>query len=288
MDHYSAVPAGGRTMTRLTLAQLEQIRSELTDRDKRLLVFLKNLRYMKTDQIRRVFFPPGTRSLHACKVATFKNLNRLKSLGLIGHLEKRIGGVRAGSKGMIWHITEAGARLLYLGTDLQNSRKRQLEPSPSFLRHTIAVTETFVQIVEICRDDPVMKLSRIEVEPECWRDYQKNGKAISLRPDLYAKTVTGEYFDHLFIEVDLDTESPTAIVEKCRRYLEYFQTGKEQKAYGVFPLVLWIAPDNNRKAKMKDAITQSFPNRFPHIFFVIIPDELETVIRDGVEKEKLC
>lgn len=275
-------------MTNLTIARLEQIRQDLTDRDKRLLVYLRNLRYMKTDQIRRVFYPEGDRSLHACKVAAFKNLNRLQSLGLITHLEKRIGGVRAGSKGMIWHITEAGARLLYLGTEMQNVRKRQLEPTPTFLCHTIAVTETFVQIVEICRDDPVMKLSRIEVEPDCWREYQKNGKTVSLRPDLYAKTVTGDFFDHLFIEMDLDTESPSAIVEKCRRYLEYYQTGKEQKTTGAFPLVLWIAPNENRKVRMKEAIVSSFRNRYPHIFFVIIPDELEAVLRDGVEKEKLC
>ena len=275
-------------MSNLTVARLELIRQDLTDRDKRLLVYLRNLRYMKTDQIRRVFYPEGDRSLHACKVAAFKNLNGLQSLGLITHLEKRIGGVRAGSKGMIWHITEAGARLLYLGTEMQNARKRQLEPTPTFLCHTIAVTETFVQIVEICRDDPVMKLSRIEVEPDCWREYQKNGKTVSLRPDLYAKTVTGDFFDHLFIEMDLDTESPSAIVEKCRRYLEYSQTGKEQKTTGAFPLVLWIAPNENRKARMKEAIVSSFRNRYPHIFFVIIPDELEAVLRDGVEKEKLC
>ena len=276
-------------MPRLTIAQLESIRSDLTDRDKRILLFMRNLHYMKTDQVRRVFYPleEGKTPLSRT-VSASKNLNRLKGLGLISHLEKRAGGIKSGAKGLIWHITEAGARLLYLGTDMQNARKRQLEPSPTFLRHTIAVTETFVQIVEICRDDPVMKLSRIEVEPDCWRDYQKSGKSISLRPDLYVKTTTGEYFDHIFIEVDLDTESPTAIVEKCRRYLEYYQTGKEQKAYGAFPLVLWIAPDVKRKERMKDAITHSFPSRFPHIFSVIVPAELESVLRDGVEKENLC
>lgn len=276
-------------MPRLTVAQLESIRSDLTDRDKRILTFMRNLHYMKTDQVRRIFYPPEDGKTPLSRtVSTSKNLNRLKGLGLISHLEKRAGGIKAGAKGLIWYVTEAGARLLYLGTDLQNARKRQLEPTPSFLRHTIAVAETFTQIVEICRADPVMKLSRIEVEPDCWREYQKNGKSISLRPDLYAKTITGDFFDHLFIEVDLDTEAPVAIVEKCRRYLEYYQTGKEQKSHGAFPLVLWIAPDDNRKNRMKDAIAHSFPSRFPRIFFVIIPEELESVLRDGVEKEKLC
>ena len=275
-------------MTLLNTSKLEQIRAELIDKDFRILTLLRDLRYMKTDQIRRIFYPEGERTLHACKVATFKNLNRLKALGLVSHMEKRIGGVRAGSQGMIWYITEAGVRLLLLGTEEQNSRKRRLEPSPTFLRHIVAVTETLVQIVEICRNDPVMKLSTIEVEPACWRGYQKGGKNISLRPDLYAKTITGDFFDHLFIEVDLDTESPPAIVEKCRRYLEYYQTGREQKTSGVFPLVLWIVPSPERKERMTEAIKNTFRNRFPHIFFVIVPEELEALIRDGVEKEKLC
>ena len=55
-----------------------------------------------------------------------------------------------------------------------------LEPSPLFLRHTIAVTETYVQITELCRRDPDMKLIRMDVEPLCWRGYEKAGKMISL------------------------------------------------------------------------------------------------------------
>lgn len=275
-------------MTKMTTARLEYIRSTLTERDQRLLSFMRNLRFMKTDQVRRIFYSEEDKTLHARKVATFKTLNRLKNLGLVSHLEKRIGGVRAGSEGLIWFVTEAGARLLSLGKEPDDFRSRVLEPVPVFLRHTIAVTEVFVMAFEICRDDPVMKLSRAEVEPDCWRSYQKNGKSISLRPDLYVRTNTGDYNDHLFIEMDLDTEAPTAIIEKCRRYLEYYQTGREQKTSGAFPLVLWIVQDVNRKAKIENAIKTSFRNRFPHIFFIIVPEELETVLRDGVEKEKLC
>lgn len=276
-------------MSELTATQLELIRSKLTDRDKRLLSFMRNLRYMKTEQVRRLFFPQtDTDTLHASKVRTFKTLNRLMGYGLIDQYEKRIGGIRAGSKGIIWHVTESGARLLALGTERQTARKRFLEPAPTFLRHTIAVTETFVQIVEICRDDPVMKLRNIQVEPDCWREYRKNDKAISLRPDLYAKIITGEYFDHLFVEMDLDTEAPSAVVEKCRRYHEYYKTGVEQKASGAFPLVLWIVPDENRKNKLTEAIRDAFKNRYPHIFLIIIPAELEAVLRDGADKERLC
>ena len=274
---------------RLTTAQLDRLRSQLTTRDERILSFMRKLRYMKTDHVRRLFYPQSdTDTLHACKVRTMKNLNRLMEWGLIARFEKRVGGVRAGSEGIIWYVTEAGARLLVLGTEFQNQRKRLLEPLPNFMRHTLAVTETFVRIVEICQDDPVMKLKHIEVEPSCWREYRKGDKTMSLRPDLYARTVTGEYFDHMFIEMDLSTEPPFAVVEKCRRYHDYYKTGAEQKKSGAFPLVVWIVPDEARKQRLEEEIRFAFKNRYPRIFLFILDEELESVLRDGADKEKLC
>ncbi len=274
---------------KLTTAQLDQLRSKLTTTDKRILSFMRNLRYMRTSHVQRLFYPQNdSDTLHACKIRTMKNLNRLMEWGLVARFEKRIGGVRAGSEGIVWHVTEAGARLLVLGTELQKQRKRFLEPLPNFMRHTLAITETFVQIVEICRDDPVMKLEHIEVEPICWREYKKGDKTISLRPDLYARMVTGEYLDHLFIEIDLSTESPSAVIEKCRRYHEYYKTGAEQKKWSAFPLVLWIVPDEPRKKRLEEEIQFAFKNRNPRIFLVILPADLEGVIKDGADKEKLC
>lgn len=38
----------------------------------------------------------------------------IKEMGLIDHLAWRIGGVRAGSGGIVWGLTHAGERLLFL------------------------------------------------------------------------------------------------------------------------------------------------------------------------------
>lgn len=265
-------------MPRLTIPQLEQIRSELTDKDRQLLSYLQGLRFAKTDQLRRIFYPQQGNTLRAVKVAVRKNLNRLQSIGLIDHLNKQIGGVRAGSQAMIWFVTESGNRLLNLGTDEQNKRKRRLEPPRIFLRHTVAISETFTQIIEICRNDSEIELKEIELEPDCWRSFEKNGRTLSLRPDLFVTTVSGEYMDHTFIEVDLDTESPTEVVEKCRRYHDYYRTGKEK----VFPLVLWIVPTDARKKKLIAAIKDAYPNSLSHLFYVIVPNELERIIKNGV------
>lgn len=272
---------------RITTEQLGEIEMTLIARDRQIMEMLRLLRYMRTSQVMRLFFT-GYATTGAALTGTSRNLNRLAGAGLITHFSRRIGGIRRGSSEFIWHLTEAGAKLLDLGKEPQGRRNRTLEPSPAFLRHTLAVTECYVQFTEICRMAQEMKLNRIAVEPECWRSYQKDGKTISLRPDLYAETISGRFEDRWFIEMDLDTESPNDIVEKCRRYQQYYQTNKEQEIGGVFPIVLWIVPSQERKDKLIDAIRFNFGKRYPHINLVITPGELWTTLLEGAKKEDLC
>ena len=275
-------------MKRISDLMLGQIDMQLTDRDRRLVVAIRDFRFMKTNQVQRLYFPALIKTPRAALTATTRTMNRLRRLGLIDHLEKRIGGVRGGSQGLIWFVTEAGHRLLQMGTPLEGKRKRTLEPSPLFLRHILAVTECCIQITEICRSEKEMDLIRIVIEPECWRSYEHGGKSISLRPDLYAETTSGEYRDYWFVEMDLATESMNDILEKCKRYHEYRQTEMEQKANEVFPVVLFIVPDEIRKQKIKEAIRETFKGRLTKIFLVITPQELHRTMRDGAEAGDLC
>lgn len=270
-------------MTYLTASDLRAIGESLTKKDRNILITLGRLRYAKSDQLQRLFYPKTEDHPYASARATNRNLTRLKELHLIDHLPQRIGGIRAGSSGMVWFLTEQGNRFLALGTGDEKKRKRFLEPSPMFLRHTIAVTETFVQIVDICRMEPEMRLFALDAEPNCWRSYYRNGKEISLRPDLYVKTVTGKYYDHAFIEMDLATESLSFILDKCRRYHEYYQTGAEK----VFPLVLWIVPDGDRKEKIITAMREVFRKSAPRLFHVITPEALHRVLKEGAPENEM-
>ena len=127
-------------MKRIGEKQLGEIELRLTEQDRKILLSLRELRYLKTNQLQRLFFSNVSRTNRTALTAATRTLNRLKALGLISHLEKRIGGVRAGSLGMVWHITEVGCRLLDLGLSQERKRNRQFEPSPMFLRHTLAVS----------------------------------------------------------------------------------------------------------------------------------------------------
>lgn len=271
--------------SRLGDCQLTDLRATLTDRDRAILETLRKLRCVRTNQIQRLFFLDSS-TPRACLTATMKALNRLKTYGLINHLPREVGGVRSGSKGIIWYLAEPGIRLLNLGSDV-TARTRFVQPSPSYMRHTIAVSECYVQITEICRTGRAMRLKRIELEPECWRGYTMNGKNQSLRPDLYAETASGRFEDSWFIEMDLATESVHDIIEKCNRYYFYYGTQKEQHATGVFPVVLWIVPSDARKEAITDALKRTFHSRHNPIHLIITPNQLWSVLTDGARQEDL-
>lgn len=274
-------------MNRLTNRQLGEIDLSLIDRDRDIMKALRTLRYLKTNQLQRLFFDRKI-TWRAKVTTTMRTLNRLKKLGLIDHLKQRIGGIRGGSDGIIWYLTEAGARLLDLGKEWEGKRPRYSEPSSHFIRHTLAVSECYVQITEICRMSPDMSVLSLQVEPECWRGYQRDGRTQSLRSDLFAETVSGQFTDRWFIEIDLGTESPNDIIEKCRRYHHYYLTNREQDQGKVFPVVLWIVPTEERKGKLIETIRTAFGPRYVRFNLIITPKELWISLSDGAKKEDLC
>ena len=272
---------------RISQRSLEKLVPTLSERDKQLLLFIRECRYLTTKQIQQLHFTDASTALAGLKAAN-RNLNKLQGLELIDALARRIGGVRSGSGSRIWHVTDSGERLLRL--DNINSkarpRKRSFEPSQHFLAHTLAVAECLVQLTKLCADDD-LALIKTELEPDCWRYYTHQGKLTTLRPDLFALTNCGDYEDRWFIEIDLDTEAPITVIEKCRRYHDFYRSNLEQKQHKVFPLVVWIVPEEKRKASIAAHIKAEFKHQ-PKIFIVITPDELENLIRQGVEGGTLC
>lgn len=254
--------------------------------DRQILTAIQRYRYLLTGQLQRLYFTEAATPSAAHRAAT-RTLKRLRELGLIEHLTRRIGGVRAGSAGLVWHITHAGERLIYLENHTLTPTKRFFEPSPYFLSHSLAVAEVAVSLTELCREYQTMKLTTLQPEPECWRTFSEYGAIQSLKPDLFAITVSGQYEDRWFIEVDLATESPSKIVSKCERYHKYYRSGLEQQEAEVFPLTVWIVPTTERKQQLITYIKDAFDKQ-PKLFAIITKDELEHLVCYGGEGGALC
>lgn len=261
--------------TRLSKRRLLEIDNGFSDRDRTVLCTIQKCRYITTGQLQRLHFTDAATPMTALR-ATSRNLTKLAELGLIEALPRRIGGIRGGSGANCWYLKPPGEHLLRLTGSIAKLR-RAFTPSPQFLTHTLAVAECFVRLTEICRGRG-LELKAASLEPECWRAYNHAGKLVSIKPDISAVTTFGDYEDRWFIEIDLDTEAPTKIVEKGYRYHEYYRSGLEQKQHEVFPLVVWIVPDSKRKDSLNKHLRKEF-SAWPNIFAVITLDELEPLLR---------
>jgi len=265
---------------RVGAVQLDALALALSERDWQVLSALAIFRLMRTDQLRRLVFARHGSKESAERTAR-SSLRRLcVQIGAICHLERRIGGVRAGSAGFVWHLTSVGRRLLassFASTTIMDKsgasgsreppRVATTEPSLRLVDHTLAVTEVAVRLREAERVRQLEILALLP-EPECWREYLgQGGQRLALKPDLWAVTVPLDQAgsctieDHWFIEVDRGTESLATIRRKGAAYVAYWRAGTEQAKHGVFPRVLWLTPDVARANAITSALADRQPTR---------------------------
>ena len=282
----SAAGAAPQKIERFSRAQLVEIESQLSARDHAVLMAIRKYRFLTSDQIGRLY-------MTECSTKTSRTRNqnlllqRLAGHGLIRPLKRRVGGHGGGSTVKVWHLTEAGYRLLILNDPVEHPRKRMVEPSAARLAHTLAIAECAVQLTCLCRDSEDLTFEMVDAEPTCWRRYKDGERVFYLKPDLFAVTDYDGYEDRWFIEMDLGSESLSQVLEKCNMYLRYYYTGLEQRATEMFPLVVWIVKDADRKNSIKQYIRDNLKDQ-PKMFLVITPDELEKMIRQLIDRKELC
>ena len=238
--------------------QLARLALETTDRDMAIVGTVSDLRLATAGQLERLHFPvPGAHAtaLTAARTAR-RTLERLVRDRLLVRLERRVGGIRAGSASFIYALGPVGQRVLSLsGTGQAGPRRRFREPSALFVAHTLAVSELYVRLHEAARLGQLQLLGRIETEPSCWRSISTVGGRALLKPDLFVVTGNDEYEYRWFVEVDLGTEHSPAVVRKCQAYEAYYRSGFEQAEHGVFPRVLWVALDDVRGERLRAVIS---------------------------------
>ncbi|RIJ67825.1 hypothetical protein D1871_22995 [Nakamurella silvestris] len=231
---------------------LEELNEHLQDRDHAILNDLERFRLLTSRQIQRLHFHDGHQTTSAAARASTRVLTRLAGHGLIAHLERRIGGVRRGSAGFIWHLGPSGERLLRKLKGLP-ARRRYVEPSARFVSHTIGIAELALQLIEADRLH-LLGLLSVETEPSTWRTHlSPHGATEWLKPDLYLVTAAGPFEDHWFIEYDQATEHLPVVLRQCQAYQRHFVSGRHQAAHGLFPAVLWVTTNPARA----DAITRA-------------------------------
>lgn len=248
----------------------------LSERDVAILESLRAHRLLTTVHIRRLHFAIGHATIPAASGATLRVLVRLESHNLVSRLARRIGGVRAGSSGIVWQLGATGERLLRTMHG-QKQRRRYVEPSLAFTAHTLAIAELAVRLAEL-RDRQTVEVVTVQTEPSCWRSFVgPHGQLEWLKPDLYVVTASGDYEDHWFLEADLATEHPPVVVRKAKVYQRYAATGAHQARHGLFPAVVWIVPDTARQEAIRAALAADSALQ-PGLFRVVTTDEFTGLV----------
>ncbi|CAG4899995.1 replication-relaxation family protein [Acidithrix sp. C25] len=269
----------------MSASQYGELAQRLSDRDWQILSTVRGFKYLTTRQLARQHFGLSDPAGLIPRTANHA-LARLRELGLLVSLERRIGGVRAGSGGFVWQITDLANRALCIRHGVPSgARLRTFEPGITFLDHTLAIAEVVITLQETSQGGEVV-LKRVQLEPESWRNYLGfAGEQKWLKPDLAAITLTGEFEDHWFIEVDRATEPPGRVVKKCLQYHEYLRTGKEQNEHGLFPAVVWVVPNNRRREQLRQRLANE--SLIDHrLFTVVMSQELAKLVSLGATEYK--
>jgi hypothetical protein len=265
-------------MSRLDLPSLK---NQLIERDYQLLDSVEKYRLLTTKHLQRLHFDPAHPTQLAAARACNRALVRLRELGLLKALERRIGGARSGSAGFVWYLGPAGERLLrHLHPEGPRGRRNYREPSRHFVSHTLAVAELAVQTIEAGRDGAIEVLE-IETEPTNWQQaLSRHGTVNWLKPDLRIVTATAEDEYHWFIEADLASEHLPVILRQCEAYETYRASGRYQAAYGLFPAVLWVAPTLARKAALRGVVAATAAKGAldPALFQICTTEEFPTPV----------
>jgi hypothetical protein len=242
-------------MSRVSAAGLLRLASDLGERERLVIELVAKLRLTSHAQLASLLAASSndTASPTSAARSTRRILARLTALGVLARLDRRVGGLRAGSAGYVYYLGPAGQRLLayWDGRGLVRGRFRP-EPGGRYVRHRLAVTELYVRLHAADREGE-LDLLTFEAEPDCWRRYLDGfGGSLVVKPDAFVRVAVGAYEDRCFVEVDLGTESRSVIAAKLRAYRDYFQAGAEQAEHGVFPRVVLLTNSEVRKAALVD------------------------------------
>jgi hypothetical protein len=243
----------------LTAARQRQLQAQLTQRDLIVLKWVSDLRFVSGWQLTRLCFADSNSSDTNARTAR-RALLRLVRLGALQRLPRQVGGIRAGSAGFVYHLDVGGQSLAVShGWQPERRRRRSLAVGTLFVRHALQVAELHSLLVDSDRSRS-FELLELAAEPSCWRSYDGLGaQRTRLKPDSYVRLGIGAYEYSYFIEVDLATEGSHAVEQQLGRYAAYHGSGTEQAERGVFPRVLWLAPDDRRVSVIADCVQRQRP-----------------------------
>jgi len=241
----------------------------LTDRDKRIVEAVYQLRFLTSEQIKELEFEDG--SMTACS-------RRLKLLYHNGYLTDTRKTIPAGygSSKRIYCLAKKGAALI---SHLYSEKEaRQIKWSEKynkveyfFIEHTLALNDVRIAFIKAALKSKEYNLFWFnESEVKSWKekvdDPENSGKTLAITPDAFFYLIGKDKKAYYFLEVDRATESNRRWRDKIRGYVEYVKSGKYTARFKTEALrVLTISTSKERMANLIKT-TQSVENAYFFLF----------------------
>lgn len=235
-------------------ARARATRARLLERDLQILRSLADFRLLTGRQLGQLHVQSSNPLTAARRSRAV--LRRLTELGVISRLERRVGGIRAGSEGHVYGLSGLGRAVLAQGGQTVHGRT-VWETRPDFQDHLLAIGELYVGLRQQERRTGETELLDFQTEPTAWRSFSgPAGERLPLKPDAFVVLGIGDYEQRAFVEIDRGTESLPTLLRKCRRYLAYWRTGDEQRHHGIFPRVWWLLDEPRRLTRLANQIAR--------------------------------
>lgn len=225
----------------------------LTERDKAIILSVYENRFLRRDQIQRLYFPNA--SVPACNM-------RLKKLYEHSFLDRLIRPVAVGSNQIVYALNHHGAVVVSATLNIDrhsiNWKRDHNRVEFLFMEHTLAVAEFKVNLDLVLR-----KTDGVD-----WLFYSRESKGLQARvpdpagkkkylvvaPDAFFGLKISEGNSFFFLEVDMGTETLKRFGEKVTAYKQYWKTGKYRQDYEFNHFrVLTIAESKKRLSNLIDA-----------------------------------
>jgi hypothetical protein len=244
----------------------------LSERDWMILETVNRLHLVTGWQLDRVHF--SNLRGHSRTVTRSRSLSRLVAWRVLVRLPRRVAGARKGSSVAVYALDSTGQRLLAERAKADAVIRRPGSPGERFVKHTLAVSELFVGLVEADRAG-WLGLRTLLAEPAAW---WPNGLGSWLKPDAYLVISNGQV-DHLWwVEVDLATESLEAVRRKLRVYLDFIKRG-QLGPRDTIPRVLITVPDRARQRAVA-ALVDRLPSPAEELFLVVEHHQAITLLAE--------
>lgn len=267
------LPKEAKSPARVRQHHVEWVDDRLSDRDRAIIASVRRVRVVTGAQLERLHFAGLSERSRARSRRLV--LSRLADWRVLMRLQRRVGGVRRGSSGLVFALDSAGQWLSPRAHDLSGHLKpirRPHTPQEIFLNHALAVSELYVGLVERARID-AFELLAFATEPDCW---WPDGLGRWLRPDAYLRIANARYSDAWWLEQDMDrpdrhSESLADIRRKLLAYLDFVQRGQLGPG-GVTPRVL-ISVTNTKRAADIAGVIERLPAPAQQMFHVTTADQ---------------